>query len=157
MKTIARISTIGLIAILLLGGISACSDRDTRHGHVAHALDYMAFRLDFDEPQKAIVEKLKLEIADIRAENRQQRGEQLDEQLATAIELLNTNSLSQNAFQLELEQLLDVHKQRAEILWSSTLPRILPMVGELQSTLTDSQKAKLEKKLQQLRKKRHTG
>lgn len=133
----------GALILVMLGGLlaiglSACHDRGSR---ADQALDFMAKRLDFDTEQIAIVDKLKLEIADIRSDARQNRIERFE----SAIEILNAESLEVG----ELEQIVDSQSQRLQ----ATLPQILPLISELHGTLNTEQKAKLEKRMQRWQKK----
>ncbi len=133
----------GALILLMLGGLlaiglSACNDRGSR---ADRALDFMASRLDFDTEQIAIVDKLKLEIADIQNDARQDRIKRFE----AAIEILNAESLEVG----ELEQMVDSQGQRLQ----ATLPQILPLISELHGTLNTEQKAKLEKRMQRWQKK----
>lgn len=145
MKTIATSRTIAmtLLATFLVVGLSACGDRDRHQAKIDHTLDFVAYRLSFDESQKAIVDKLKLEIADARAETAESQAKIRDLQFERALELLNADSVSAEEFARELDKLFDVHKERAE----EFMPKVLPLLSDLHGTLNDTQKAKLEKKL----------
>lgn len=133
-RVLGRLALFAILAAAV-AGLTACQGRGAGHSHADHALDFIAFRLAFDEQQNAIVDKLKLEIADIRAESQQRRADEIDR----AVELLNADKLDQ----AELEGIIEVHKQQAE----ANLPRLLPLLTELHQTLNIEQKAKLEKKL----------
>lgn len=117
--------------VIFMGLLAGCFGRG---GHNQNMMfDAIAYKLDFNEQQKAIVDRIKQEVKAIRAEHRNQHQNLFSE----AATLINQERLDTS----RIEQIATTHQNKRQQYFD----RILPMVAELHATLSPEQKEKLTK------------
>ena len=130
----------GIVIALALGLLAACSGHHGGENRADMMFDMIAYKLDFNDEQEALLDQIKAEVKLIREETRSQRDSQREEFIILF-----------KADQLDVEQLhslMDSHGQQREEL----APRVMPLVVELHASLSEEQKDKV---IQYMEKWRH--
>lgn len=122
-----------LVLALCFSVLAACAGHGKPDRHLDHFMGYIAYRLDFDDSQKEILDRLQAEIVAIKKESKAGRVEHKE----AFNELLMADTLDTG----RVQQMVEEHQQQSV----QQLPRLLPLLAELHLTLTDEQKTKIQK------------
>jgi len=121
-----------LTAIAMLFGLAACKTGHHQHGaRMGMFFDMIAYKLDFSDEQEEILEQIKSEFKTIKKQTAGERKERA-QALITLIE----------AEQLDTEQVSLMMEQRYQRMKEHS-PKIMELVSQLHSMLTEEQKEKI--------------
>ena len=130
--TISKYLALTLTAMALVFGLTACKTGHHRHeAHMGKFFDMIAYKLDFTDEQEVILDQIKSEVKTIKKQTAGQRKERARDLIA----LIEAEQLDTEQLGLMLEQ----HHQRMK----EHSPKVMELVSQLHSTLTEEQKQKI--------------
>jgi len=122
--------TVAVAGCLLL---VACGMHYSMDDRMEKMFGMVAYKLDFTEEQRAILDEIQLTVKQVREQSMPQRKKRHEEMLSIF-----------NAEELDVARLQEMMQERRESM-SQMMPTVMPLAKQLHGTLTEEQKEKAVK------------
>lgn len=124
---------LALSLIPLIGVLASCGGHRGMGHHDGRVFDYVAYKLDFNEEQEALLDQLRVQTELVRDEFKDQR----QAQRRKLADLIAAETLDVDA----IKALMEEHQQQFNVI----TPRLTPSVVALHASLNEKQKEKIAK------------